>query len=92
MRGAQSHFSPRLVESMRLRLDAGWVVTDVRLESPADRGGLRVGDVLLELNESEIGNRRHLAKELAETRERGRSLVFLVQRGTTTTYVEVDPE
>ncbi len=67
----------------------GVVVTEVEAMSPAQRGGLREGDVILELNRTRIGDRDDLDQALEAAREAGKPMVFLVQRGTTTTFVSV---
>jgi serine protease Do len=78
-----------LVERMDLQVDAGVVVTEMNAGGAAARGGLRVGDVILEVNRSEVATKKELDRELDHARESKKPVVFLVRRGTTTTFVAV---
>ncbi|MBL8837510.1 MAG: trypsin-like peptidase domain-containing protein [Alphaproteobacteria bacterium] len=51
-----------------VRRDPGVRVSEVQPGSPAQRAGIRVGDVILRYNDREIQGPRHLAWSVAETR------------------------
>ncbi len=78
-----------LVDRLELSVKKGVVVTDVTSGTPADRGGLRVGDVILEVNRHDVKSRKELDRELSAAKDAGKPMVFLVRRGTTTTFVAV---
>jgi len=84
--------SDSLVENYELPVQEGVVVTGVDVGSPARRGGLREGDVILEVNRSHVGSKIQVEREMIRARNLGKPVVFLVQRGTTTTYVSVRSE
>jgi serine protease Do len=81
--------SGKLKEEHELQVDDGVVVTEVRSNSPARRGGLRVGDVVLEINREKIKDAREASDMIADAQEKGKPVVFLVQRDATTTYLSV---
>lgn len=81
-----------LVDRLELSVKKGVVVTDVTSGTPADRGGLRVGDVILEVNRHDVKTRKELDRELSAAKDAGKPMVFLVRRGTTTTFVAVHLE
>jgi len=84
--------STSLAENYELQVAEGVVVTGVEAGSPARRGGLRVGDVILEVNRSQVESRIQVEREMTRAQNLGKPVVFLVQRGTTTTYVSVRAE
>jgi len=81
--------SPDYVESYSLQTENGVVVTEVSTGGVAARGGLREGDVILEINRSPVRNRRAAEAELNQAREAGKPIVFLVRRGAATAFVSV---
>ncbi len=56
-----------LAESMDLEDDEGALVSSVEPESPADRSGMKVGDVILEFGDQEVENARALPRMVANT-------------------------
>jgi S1-C subfamily serine protease len=81
--------SPDYVESYSLQTEDGVVVTGVSSGGVAARGGLREGDVILEINRAPVRDRRGAEAELHQAREAGKPIVFLVRRGATTAFVSV---
>jgi len=67
--------------ALRLNLSHshGVVVTDVMPGSPADRAGLRRGDVILEINRRSVGDPGALARDLAAV-PAGHSVLVYVHR------------
>jgi len=84
--------SATLAENYELSVKQGVVVTGVDAGSPARRGGLRIGDVILEVNRSGVESKLQLQREMTRAQNLGKPVVFLVQRGSTTTYVSVRAE
>jgi serine protease Do len=68
--------------------EVGCVVTQVFPGLPADEAGIRVGDVLLAINETEITTFRALAMDIAG-RAAGEKLKLKVRRGEAEQVVEV---
>jgi serine protease Do len=67
----------------RLRMPAGLsgaVITDIEQLSPAERGGLRPGDVILEVNRQPVANAGDASRELQKVPS-GERTAFLVWRG-----------
>lgn len=81
--------SPELVESYGLQVDSGVVVTGVDMGGLAARGGLREGDLVLEINKERVGDKRDAEARMRAAEEAGKPVVFLVQRGSQTTFVSV---
>ncbi len=71
--------TPRIRELIHYVEDKGAIINLVRYNSPAERSGLKVGDVVLECNKSEISNRTELLRKL-ETLQGGDVIKFVVWR------------
>jgi serine protease Do len=84
-----SNISGKLKDEYELQVDGGVVVTEVRGNSPARRGGLRVGDVVLEINREKVKDAHEASDRVTDAQEKEKPVVFLVQRGVTTTYLSV---
>jgi serine protease Do len=52
--------NPALAKAFKLENDKGALVSDVVPDSPADKAGLRNGDVILEFNHNTVGDSRRL--------------------------------
>jgi serine protease Do len=78
-----------LIEAYELSRDSGVVVTGTDSGGAARRGGLREGDVILEINKEPIGSKHDAEVQLERAQRRGKPVVFLVERGSSTTYISV---
>lgn len=70
---------------------SGVVVTDIKSESPAERAGLRRGDVIREINRKpvkDVGDFERLTSELSPNSP----VLLLLNRGTTTIFLSVGVE
>jgi serine protease Do len=68
----------------------GVVVTQVNPGSPADRSGLRPGDVILELHRKPVSSASELETAVRNA-PKDKGLLLLVQRGDRTSYVAIHP-
>lgn len=79
----------KLTRTYELQVEQGVVVTGVERGSAAHVRGLREGDVILELNREAVADAGELERRLNQAHRTGKAVVLLVQRGTTTTFVEL---
>ncbi|MBW2101217.1 MAG: PDZ domain-containing protein, partial [Deltaproteobacteria bacterium] len=66
----------------------GLVITRVRPGSPAAEGGLRQGDVILELDQAPVRDVRDFERRIRQYKG-GSTILFLVRRGEGTIYLTV---
>lgn len=71
-----------------LKLSHGVIVSDV--DGPAERAGLRAGDILLTANDQDIKNGHHFT-ELLEKADPKKPLLLLAQRGDSAQFIVVHP-
>src|SRR6267378_2118764 len=57
--------TPALAKEFKLKDNAGALVGDVTPDSPADKAGLKSGDVILDFNGKKVTDSRHLKLEVA---------------------------
>ena len=69
----------------------GVVVTAVEPGSAADDGGIRRGDVILEVDRRSVRNLEDYKKAIAGVRK-GRGVLFLVRRGESTLFLALKPQ
>jgi len=81
--------TPELRRQYNIESEAGLIIIDVADDSPAQRIGLREGDVILEINRT-IVNEPSDANDV--TKERGRALILLIERDGRTFFTSVNLE
>ncbi|HWO58368.1 MAG TPA: DegQ family serine endoprotease [bacterium] len=77
----------RTSERLNLRAQTGVIVKDILSGSPAERSGLRVGDVILEMNREAVGGVEDFRRLL--TKYEGGSIVLLLSRGGALYYLSL---
>ena len=64
----------------------GVVVTAVETGSPAEQAGIRVGDVILEIDRKRIGGLKDF-RQIVGKLEKGSGILFLIRREDTTIFL-----
>ena len=82
--------TPQMAESLGLEKSEGVVVTAVESGSAAEDGGIRRGDVILEVDRRAVRNLDDYKKATARVRK-GRGVLFLVRRGESTLFLALKP-
>lgn len=77
-----------LAKSMGLKASTGLVIAGVKEDSFADKAGLKKGDIITQVNGSDITNEADLEKALKEG-ESKKSSVFLIERATVPMFLVV---
>lgn len=77
---AQS-LSPQLAQSFNLRSTNGVLITYVYNEGPADKAGLRPGDVITRINNQMVGDGRWGQQEIGESRPGDKVTIEIVRQG-----------
>eukprot|EP00794_Sanderia_malayensis_P005488 gene5488-6173_t len=86
--------TPGIAEELRQRssryskVDRGVFVANVARTSPADRAGLRAGDVIVKINAKDITN----SKEVYDAVNSGGQIVMDILRGSATVQISIKPE
>jgi serine protease Do len=80
--------TPALAEEFRLKGAAGALVSDVTPKSPADKAGIKSGDIILEFKGKKVTDSRHLKLEAASTRP-GEAVPVKILRDGSSRTVEV---
>ncbi|HET7832810.1 MAG TPA: DegQ family serine endoprotease [Gallionella sp.] len=71
--------TPETAKSFRLERTGGALIASVEKDSPADRAGLQIGDIILKFDGRELGSADDLTRAVAETAP-GSSVKFQVWR------------
>jgi serine protease Do len=79
-----------LADQLGVDEDHGVVVTEVEPGSAADDAKLRRGDIILEVDRSEIGSAEDLKRKLDEA-DAKRGALLLIRRGEATVFVPLKP-
>lgn len=73
--------SPQLAQSFNLRTTNGVLITRVTKHGPADKAGLRPGDVITRINQSLVGDGRWGQQEVAESRPGETVSIEIIRQG-----------
>lgn len=71
--------TPYLAKRFHLKDGAGLIVTSVKRGGPAERGGIRAGDELLEINNTKVSKLPEVRKIIDRAKVKG-SVLFLLRR------------
>ncbi|MDM0045430.1 trypsin-like peptidase domain-containing protein [Variovorax dokdonensis] len=82
--------STELAETFGVKADRGVIITGVLQNGPAARAGLRPGDVITKVADTEIGNVQQLLTTVAALKP-GTATRFDLQRGSSSLQVDVTP-
>ena len=77
--------TPALAREFKLKESTGALVGDVTPNSPAEKAGLKSGDVLIEVNGKKVADSRHLKLEVARTSPGETVTVKLLRDGASKT-------
>jgi serine protease Do len=83
--------TPELAERLKIPADQGVIVSGVEDGGPAARGGIRVGDVIAEVNREAVRSVADFTRVLGQMR-RGSNLLLLVRRDGSTRFVVLTPK
>jgi len=83
--------TPELAKSLKMKDEKGVIVSYVEQGSAASIGGLRRGDLILEVNRQDITNMDDYSKVMEKIKEE-KSILFLIKRKNRTKFVVVETE
>jgi serine protease Do len=80
--------TPEIAKELGVQGDAGVVIVDVTDGGPADRAGIRKGDVILEVNRQPVKKPEEVKTAISKTKD-GDAALLRVRRGDTAVFVAV---
>ncbi len=83
--------TPRTAEQLGLSADHGVLVAGVQAGSPADRAGIRQGDVIVEVNRQPVNSVREVRGSIDKSKDE-EALLLLVKRDRGTFFVALERE
>ena len=75
----------------RSKAQSGVVVTDIEVNSPAERAGLRAGDIIREINRNPVKDVRDFER-LSNQLNPNAAVLLLLNRGKATIFLSINPE
>jgi serine protease Do len=83
--------TPALAEQFDVKQTSGALISEVKAGAPADKAGLKVGDVVIDWNGKAIRDSRQLKLEVAEVRPGHKATMKVIRDGSTKT-VSITPK
>ena len=81
--------SPRVQRELGIRDKSGVIVTDIQPNSPADDAGIKVGDIIKEVNRKPVKDKNDYEAILKQT-GKSKSVLLLINREGQTFYVAIN--
>jgi serine protease Do len=85
------NITPKVAGEYNLSETSGVVVTDVEGDTPADQAGLQPGDVIVEIDRTQVKDAKEFETRLQEYHQ-GDIILFLIDRGGGTLYLTLQVE
>ncbi|MGD8353106.1 MAG: DegQ family serine endoprotease [Pseudomonadota bacterium] len=82
------NLTPEIAEQLKLDVKTGVIISSIQPGSPAEEAGLRMRDVILEVDRNKVENVEDLSAYLEKTKDK-KSVLFLVDRGGRTLFIAV---
>jgi len=86
-----TEITPEIARRLDLPRKEGVIVKSVKSQSPADKAGLRQGDIILEINRTPVRDLKGY-REVMEKHLHANSLLILMKRGSSTQYLIIKKE
>ncbi|MEO6035613.1 MAG: DegQ family serine endoprotease [Verrucomicrobiota bacterium] len=78
--------NPALAEQFNVKETSGALVSEVKASAPADKAGLKSGDVIVEWNGKAIHDSRQLKLQVSQTRPGEKATVKVLREGSNKTF------
>jgi len=88
---AVQEITPELARHLGLAEQAGVIITQIREGSPADDAGLKIQDIILQINKVRISSVKDFQNEIKKNNE-GVTVLLLIKRGEMTFFVTLKKE
>jgi len=85
------NLTPEMARRLRLKTEAGVVVTRVEAGSPAADSGIQTGDIVREVNRKPVKDADDLVQKIEQAKDQN-NILLLVQRGQNTMFAAVTPK
>jgi len=85
------NLTPEMARRLRLKTEAGVVVTRVEAGSPAADAGIQTGDIVREVNRKPVKDADDLVQKIEQAKDQN-NILLLVQRGQNNMFAAVTPK
>ena len=86
-----STFTRDMADRMGIDYEAAVIIDSIDPASPADDGGLFKGDMIIEVDNQPVINKSDFFKVADQLKDRKKSILFLVKRGSRTLHKAIKP-
>jgi len=81
-----------LTAQFKVEYTKGVIVTGIEAGSKVEEGGIRIGDIILEIDKKPIQNEKEYNRIIKGLKDRKKAIAFLISRDGNTFYSAVKPE